>query len=720
MIAAWLYNRLKELAEKESHYMDLDAILENQMGCGAVLTLIDSSPESVTLVKEEPFYIKPNFNSVFEQEQLNSKILLFSAPGATGKSALARYISYKKKALLWDLSKDKIANHAFTGMIVDSIGPDAFSSFTGGFQRGTSVLVIDALDEAEMISGRAALETLLIDIRRYVKDAQSANIVLCSRTETAHYIKEFFAHEEQCLPVSHYEVGFFEDSDAVQFILKKIAVKKAITTPVEQWVRDQFDVIKQLLGDDPHTIRSFLGYAPVLEALAVFFNEDAGDNTMQALQHIKKKDGSIAIFVSIMEYILTREQTKVSNGFKKRCCADFPDFSDWDIVYGMDEQLIRIADYITFGTTDSQIYSVESLPHEMCAEYKECIELFFRDHPFIHNTRKSGNTYVDFTGIAFRDYVLAWLMANPDYSDYAVNYFNEHQHSAGCPSQLFFDFYSYFSRGTVDVTHFQYLYDSFKAKEEADTISRIEIEEVDGETTCIFYQKFLRGRQAACSFSFRMDVHGEPLLITQASNLYVDITGNIILGDGHEDVRISNSTIKCAHLIVNAPNITIIGEAPAGTLLSYTEGLDVTRYPAVKFDVRADKEFLKVTAPDATQWHKLHPYRCVLDDVQDVDTTKFEYAVKTILKYFRKHGKDAPGRYQDFIQNIIIGGSELKQSILDFFVAQDIIFKDDKDPKQYKLNGEELEKFCVNWGVISQNSIPSFKELFKAYCEWKG
>ena len=68
---------------------------------------------------------------------------------------------------------------------------------------------------------------------------------------------------------------------------------------MEQWVRDQFDVIKQLLGDDPHTIRSFLGYAPVLEALAVFFNEDAGDNTMQALQHIKKKDGSIEIYVCI-------------------------------------------------------------------------------------------------------------------------------------------------------------------------------------------------------------------------------------------------------------------------------------------------------------------------------------------------------------------------------------------------------------------------------------
>ncbi len=104
--------------------MDLDAILENQMGNGTDLTLVDTAPKAVRLVKEPPFYIKPILGDVGEQTRLNSKVLLFSAPGATGKSALAKYISYKKNALLWDLSEDKIANHGFTGMIVDSIGAE--------------------------------------------------------------------------------------------------------------------------------------------------------------------------------------------------------------------------------------------------------------------------------------------------------------------------------------------------------------------------------------------------------------------------------------------------------------------------------------------------------------------------------------------------------------------------------------------------------------------
>lgn len=721
MIAERLYNRLRTLANKERHnmYMDLDIILKSQMGCGTDLTLVDTAPEAVTLVQENPFYIKPVITDIDEQTRSDSKVLLFSAPGATGKSALARYISYQKKALLWDLSKDKIANHGFTGMLVDSIGPDVFSSFTGGLLNGTSVLVIDALDEAEMISGRAALETLLIDIRRYVKAAQHANVVLCARTETAHYVKEFFSREGQDLPVSHYEVGFFEDSSAIAFLEKKISDKKEITPVTDQWIRTQFDAIKRLLGDDSHTVRSFLGYAPVLEALAVFFTEEVKSNTMQALRDIAEAGGSIAIFVFIMDYILEREQGKVSNGFCKRCSTEFSDFKNWDAVYQTREQLVRIADYIAYGTMDFDAYSLSDLPHELNTEYKECIEPFMKDHPFVQSIEKTGNVCIDFTGIAFRDYVLARLMVSREYSYYAVNYFTEHRHNVRFPSQLFFDFYCYFLKDPIDVAHFPYLYDSFKAKEQTDTISKIDVEEADGETTCTFSQQFMKEKRDTPAVSFQMDMHGASILIAQASNLYIDITGDVILGSGREDVRISNSTIKCASLIVNAPNIMIVGEAPGGTLLSYTGGLNVDNYPAVKFDVRADKGYLRIAAPDVAQWYKLRPYECVLDDAGDVDTTKFEYAVKTILKHFRKHGKDAPGRHYEFIQNIIIGGSELKQSILDFFMAQGVIFKDDKDTKQYKLDNGKLEKFGVNWGHISQNSIPDFKDLFEAYCKWK-
>lgn len=98
--------------------------------------------------------------------------------------------------------------------------------------------------------------------------------------------------------------------------------------------------------------------------------------------------------------------------------------------------------------------------------------------------------------------------------------------------------------------------------------------------------------------------------------------------------------------------------------------------------------------------------------------TKFENAVKNILKYFRKHGKDAPGRHFEFIKNIIIGGSSLKQSVHDFFLWSEIFYQDDKDPKQYKLNMGNLERYGVNWGAISQSSTPNFRSLFNEYSSW--
>ena len=56
---------------------------------------------------------------------------------------------------------------------MEALGIKSFSQFTEGLVNGKAVLIIDALDEADMISGRVAVETLLSDIKNIVKDAQS-------------------------------------------------------------------------------------------------------------------------------------------------------------------------------------------------------------------------------------------------------------------------------------------------------------------------------------------------------------------------------------------------------------------------------------------------------------------------------------------------------------------------------------------------------------------
>ena len=228
MIARWLYNRISSAATKEDIYMNLDSVLE-KMGTTQKIQLLDNHPSSVSVSPFSKFYIKPTLKDINIAK--DPKMLLFSAPGATGKSALAQYISRSKNALLWDLSKEKIANHSFSGMLVESLGTKLFSEFTEGLENGTAVLVIDALDEAEMISGRIAIETLLKDLRSICENATSPNIALCARTETAHFIKEFYSHEETKLAVSHYEISFFEETNAIDFIKEKISVSAGRKSP---------------------------------------------------------------------------------------------------------------------------------------------------------------------------------------------------------------------------------------------------------------------------------------------------------------------------------------------------------------------------------------------------------------------------------------------------------------------------------------------------------
>lgn len=714
MIAYWLYNMIKSSANKENSYMNLDVVLD-QIGCTAdTICLKNNHPESVSISDNNSFYIKPSLKDISTSK--DSKLLLFSAPGATGKSALAHYISGTCHALLWDLSKEKIANHSFSGMLVESLGTETFSQFTEGLKNGTAVLVIDALDESEMISGRFAVETLLSDLRKICIDAVKPDVILCARTETAHSIKEYYAQEENKLAISQYEISFFEESSAVDFIKQKIATNGKTTPVTDDWIKSQFAVIKNVLENDPNTIRSFIGYAPVLEALHVFFEEEP--NTMALLQKTERQSNSTDVFCKIIDHILTREQSKVVNGFKERCIQDFPDFDNWESVYTAEEQLIRIANLLIFG--EAAYDRPLSLPQELAIEYNELVNSFLPNHPFIQVRESDDSIEKEFTGAAFRDYTLARLMTTPGYDEYAIEYFSIHHSSFRCPSLLFFDFYAHFSEGKTVSSHFSYLYDSYKAKEQAGTLSEISIEEVDDSLYFTFKSQILKKHSPLSRVELQAPLDGKPIPIIQLNNAYVDINSDISLGRDGEDVSIDNSTIKCRKILLKSPHIMITAQKEEGCLISAPEGIHISSQLNPKFDLRVpNKSLLKISVSNINDWYKLHDYMYDLQDESTIDLPKFENAVKTILKHFRKHGKDAPGRHYEFIQNVIVGGSDLKQSILEFFLDKKIFYQDVKDPRQYKLDTSKLETYGVNWGLLAQNSTPMFSALFSEFTLWQ-
>lgn len=105
-------------------------------------------------------YVEPTF---FEENEDNSnednpKFIIISAPGATGKTALAKHICRKYNGIYWDLPDTKVAEYSFQGTIMEAVGNDKISSFIQSLIDGSSFLVIDAFDEAETGSGRTGIE----------------------------------------------------------------------------------------------------------------------------------------------------------------------------------------------------------------------------------------------------------------------------------------------------------------------------------------------------------------------------------------------------------------------------------------------------------------------------------------------------------------------------------------------------------------------------------
>ena len=120
--------------------------------------------------------------------------------------------------------------------------------------------------------------------------------------------------------------------------------------------------------------------------------------------------------------MLEREHGKVCNGLKEKWGKEYPEFNNWDIVYSVEEQMVRIVEYIILGTIDEcSFYSLEKLPVELYSDYMESLKVFLPQHPFLQNL--ANNKSVEFTGPAFRDYVLAFMLSNSEYEDLGLEYF---------------------------------------------------------------------------------------------------------------------------------------------------------------------------------------------------------------------------------------------------------------------------------------------------------
>ena len=664
-------------------------------------------------VEEKQFYIEPIFYKINATEQIdNVKFILFSAPGATGKSALAKYISYKYNAIYWDLSKIRIGSNTFNGTIISSMGTEGFSKFKENLKKSNTLIVIDAFDEAEIISGRARLAEFITEISEDIDENIAAPVVLLSRTETAHFISSFC--EDNNIRLSHYEIGFFESSKAKQFIECRIKNTKGVVTTAEKdCINDYYSVVKSNLSDEEGN--SFLGYAPVLEAIAAHIS--GVQNTTHLINGLKtKKDGS-AVIEEIMTELLAREHKKFVDAFKIRCNNLNNKNIKLSGIYSSTEQLTHLLYYILFEEISHTNYNKCNIPSEFINEYQEMIQNFINQHPFIQNKFKKSNTKIDFSGPAFRDYALAKLILIDEHEQLALTYFEEND-TIYLPTSIFFDCYIHWSSDGVNINHINQICKSFKAKEKAQNrtyIQCIETSDSDGKIKCSLEFSILNSSDnsnqdiqttcikfnQSCTYSLNLDY---------ISNILINMPSfTIILGNEKIDSRIESSQILCKSIHWSSKNVTIDSGAD-GCIIESLQNC-TSNGAAPSFDILRG-ENLKISLPNISHYYKLIQYKYDFENLKDNGLDKFSHAIKSILIEFRSHKKDTLAKDSERIKNVTVGSSTIKKKVLKYLLKYGIIYE---EAHLFKVNIEKSSEREINFDSLRKSE--AFPKAYKEFLE---
>lgn len=397
---------LQELA-KLLRANDAAPISEKSVGRGFIT---DPSPV--------PGYVWPTLT--IESWPANATVLLIEAAGAVGKTAAAQALAAELNWPLFRSERAQVGDGSLSGTIMGSLG------FTTDYVKrvalGQAGVVVDSLDEAHF---RAGTENLLGFIRNIleVSGAQilsgrstgAPSVVVFSRSDTAIYVRQLFADEN--VPLATLSVDFFHLESAREFIRSYMNQRYAQIEPKDpsyniqnlapipfQRLRDaRLQSIAEVVGsaditvdDDWSEVQDFLGYAPVLVAVAESL---AVRNPMSVPSKLAAtKQGEL--LAEIIQAILQRETGKFKEQLSSRLTssvpADEPD-ANWAHLYSESEQCSRLAAFAA-GLPAPTLYS-SGLPQQAQVIYEEAAEAFLPNHPFLKGR--------GFASVVFADYVYA-------------------------------------------------------------------------------------------------------------------------------------------------------------------------------------------------------------------------------------------------------------------------------------------------------------------------
>ncbi len=681
--------------------MSFQALCDQLPDCPGrgVLPITDNPGGFAYVQRGLPEFVGPDLAA---SEQIDRPaILIISAAGAMGKSTLAREIAARKHAPVWDLAQAApVGGNSFRGQLVESFDYTVAANAEKLLSGGDLFVIIDALDEARVKVNEAGYEAFIGSIARMAARWSGTAFVLLGRTQTAETTWLLLA--DAGVRVSLLAIQAFTRVQAEQYIELRIrhfdsAAAKRIQDHRGPFVQAR-DLIfrhleKAVAGADGTAVesatREFLGYAPVLETIAVLLatetnyadfiaNLDACIN----LHATKEVDRPLAVLQHVVDRLLEREQSeKLVHNIRPALegVAAEHGWDSWDSLYSPHEQRLRLLGCVL----GREFNPAPHLPPAVRAKYEEQLKAWLPEHPFLREGVQPAN-------IVFESYLFAAALREylTDMGRVVENRIGAADYKA---SRLLADFYMLLGEqsgsGAIPAKHIGLLYDSLVAGETDKLRVRLSVEigdpdeadvedaDDEGEFELVYSAPDAIDGEETETRSFAVvETQGVIAFRRQLKDATLAINGAVWLGGHLDDFEIGPSVyLRCSKLEIRSIGFVVrsgkgkSGDTEAVVLEATTCESAVTRRPQVRGK-------LDVSWPnaDAYPWTDYANNSGGIDS-DDVGMHSVYRRFRRIVTSLRSHSRGGLARVKDKVEHRRILKGEPGRALLDRLLADGIM-----------------------------------------------
>ena len=180
-------------------------------------------PPGIGYVKQPmPMFVPASLSDVESVDASTpTQVLIVSAPGAVGKSTLAKEVAFRKAAPLWDLAlAPEVGSGSLNGTLFGALAKGHTDDFLEYLREGLQFIVVDALDEGRTKVNENSFGRLLEDMGHLARHSKGVCFVLLGRTHIAE--TAWLALAEEQVNVSMISIVPFGKDQANQYIDNKV------------------------------------------------------------------------------------------------------------------------------------------------------------------------------------------------------------------------------------------------------------------------------------------------------------------------------------------------------------------------------------------------------------------------------------------------------------------------------------------------------------------